>query len=92
MFDKIKQLQQMKQQMDEVKNRLDNITVKGEAENGKVVVLATGNRTIKEVQISPDLLNSGEVEQVNELVLIATNRALESALNASETEMKSVSG
>jgi DNA-binding YbaB/EbfC family protein len=92
MMDKIKQLQQMKQQMDEVKQRLDEITVKGEAENGKVQVISTGNRTIKEVIISPELVAEGDAEQISELVTIATNRALESAENTAETEMRSVAG
>lgn len=92
MFDKIKQLQEMKQKMDEVKERLDNTTVKGEAEGGQVVVTSTGNRKIKEVIISQELVATGDVEQIGDLVTIATNRALENAERLAEREMQSVAG
>ncbi len=90
MFDRIKQLQEMKQKMDEVKERLDNTTVKGEAEG--VTVISTGNRKIKEVVISQELAATGDVEQIGDLVTIATNRALESAERLAEREMQSVAG
>lgn len=86
MLDKLKQLQQMKGQMDEVKSRLDNIQVRGEAEG--IVVISNGNRKIVDVVI-PDSLPKDDLE---DLVLLATNRALEQAENVFETEMKSVAG
>lgn len=82
----------MKQKMDEVKNRLDTITVKGEAEGGKVTVISTGNRKIKEVTISAELVATGDTEQIGDLVTIATNRALENAERVAESEMQSVAG
>lgn len=86
MLDKLKQLQQMKGQMDEVKSRLDNIQVRGEAEG--VVVISNGNRKIVDVVV-PDSLAKDDLE---DLVLLATNRALEQAENVFESEMKSVAG
>lgn len=72
--------------MDEVKSRLDNIQVRGEAEG--IVVISNGNRKIVDVVI-PDSLPKDDLE---DLVLLATNRALEQAENVFETEMKSVAG
>ncbi|MFT4681550.1 MAG: DNA-binding protein YbaB [Flavobacteriales bacterium] len=86
MLDKLKQLQQMKGQMDEVKSRLDNIQVRGEAEG--VVVISNGNRKIVDV-IIPESLSKTDIE---DLILLATNRALEQAENVFESEMKSVAG
>ena len=76
----------MKGQMDEVKSRLDNIQVRGEAEG--VVVISNGNRKIVDVVV-PDSLAKDDLE---DLVLLATNRALEQAENVFESEMKSVAG
>ncbi|MFT4523871.1 MAG: DNA-binding protein YbaB [Bacteroidia bacterium] len=86
MLDKLKQLQQMKGHMDDVKSRLDNIQVRGEAEG--VVVISNGNRKIVDVVV-PELLAKEDLE---DLILLATNRALEQAENVFESEMKSVAG
>ena len=42
MFDKMKQLQQMKEQMDDTKERLNHISVKGECQG--ITVVANGNK------------------------------------------------
>lgn len=87
MFDKLKQLQSMKQQADEIKARLDNVTVKGES-NG-VVVYCTANRKITEVQIPETMIGKAEA---NVWVKEASNRALEAAERVFEGEMRSLAG
>lgn len=83
MFDKLMQTQA---KMAEVKARLDNITVIGEAENGKVKIELTANKITKSVSISPDLLN--DREQLEDLLAIAFNRALEQAEKVNAAEMQ----
>jgi len=83
----MKKLQAMQGQMEVIKARLDTLTVQGEAENGKVVVLITGNRKIKDIKIDPSLLE-GDKEELQELLIIATNRAIEQADNLNNTEMQ----
>lgn len=92
MFDKIKQLQEMKQKMEEVKQRLETITATGEAEGGKVKVTVYASKKVKEVIVAPELAASGDAEEIGDLVVIATNRALENAENVAESEMRSVAG
>ena len=89
MFDKLKQLQEMKSQMDDVKKRLDTIQVRGEGEG--VVVVSNGNRKIVNVEISDSVLANGK-DEVEDLALMATNRALEQAERVFESEMRSVAG
>lgn len=88
MFDK---LNQIKQKMDEIRQRLDNITVDGEAGDGSVKVTVTANRKVKEINISDDLIKRGDGEEIGELTVVALNRALEQAENVSESEMKAAS-
>lgn len=85
MFDKLFQAQQKAQ---EIKSRLDNISVSGEAEGGKVRVVATANKEIKEVCISEELFQEGDKEQIEDLLLVALNKALAQAENVSQTEMQ----
>lgn len=85
MFDKLFQAQQ---KAEEIKARLNNISVFGEAEGGKVRVISTANKEIKEVFISEELFAEGDKEQIEELLLVALNKALVQAENVSQTEMQ----
>jgi len=84
MFDKLMQAQQ---KAGEVKKRLDAITVTGVAEGGKITVTANGNKVVQSVIIDDDLFKEGDKEQLEELLIIAINKAMEQADNVSQTEM-----
>ena len=80
-------LQEMKQKMDEIKSRLDSITVTGESGNGAVKVIVTGNKKVKEIQISDDLMQEDK-ELLEDYLILATNHALEQAEKVHDAEMK----
>ncbi len=88
MFDKLLQVQQ---QAEEIKKRLDNISVTGEAEGGRIRVKATGNKLITAVEIEEEFLKSADKEQLEELMAVAINKALEQAENAHQSEMQAMS-
>jgi DNA-binding YbaB/EbfC family protein len=87
MFDKIMEAQQ---KAGEVKKRLDAITVSGSAEGGKITVTATGNKTILSVNIDEGFFKQADKEEVEELLAIAINKALEQADNVSQSEMAAI--
>lgn len=90
MFDKLMgQLGPMKEAMDQAKKKLDTITVKGEAEDGMVVVYVNGNRKVTDIQINEALMEDGDKEAIQELLQLALNKALESADSVNEMEMAS---
>jgi DNA-binding YbaB/EbfC family protein len=84
MFDKLMQAQQ---QAGEIKKRLDAITVTGTAEGGKITVTANANKAIQSVVIDDELFKDGDKEQLEELLVIAINKAMEAAENVSQAEM-----
>jgi len=88
MFDKLLNAQQ---KADEVKKRLDNISVSGVAENGKVSVVASANKEIREITIEPEFFKQADKEELEELILVAINKALAQAENVSQSEMQAVS-
>lgn len=88
MFDKLFQAQQKAQ---EVKDRLDNISVMGEAEGGKIRVISSANKEVKEIVISEELFAEGDKEQLQDLLIVALNKAFEQADNISQAEMQAVS-
>lgn len=90
MGDMMGKMQEMKQKSEEVKKRLDTISVNGEAENGLVTVVSTANRKITSIQISDQLMQEGDKDQIEDLTLLAINRALEKAEKIAEVEMAGV--
>lgn len=89
MFDK---LMEMKKRMDEVKSRLDTMVVSGEADQGNVKIDMNGNRKVLDVKLNLPFLNKENAEQLEELLQLAINRALEQSERVNESEMKSVAG
>lgn len=87
MFEKLGAAKQM---AEEVKNKLETITVVGESGAGKVKVVSNGNRKITEIQVSKELLNESGKEELEDLLAIAINRALEQAESVSESEMRAM--
>ncbi|OFX46081.1 MAG: nucleoid-associated protein, YbaB/EbfC family [Bacteroidetes bacterium GWA2_30_7] len=75
-------------EVEKVKQRLDSITVQGDAYNGKVKIVATGNKKIVDVKISKELLSNKE--ELEDYLVIAINNALKSAENVHDSEMQSV--
>jgi DNA-binding YbaB/EbfC family protein len=84
MFDKIMEAQQ---KAGEVKKRLDAISVTGTAEGGKITVTANANKVIQSINIDETFFAGADKEELEELLLIAVNKALEQAENISQSEM-----
>ena len=84
MFDKLMQAQQ---KAGEVKQRLDAITVTGTAEGGKITVTANANKVIQSVAIDDAFFKEADKEQLEELLVIAINKAMQQADNVSQSEM-----
>lgn len=90
MFDMLGKLGQMKKAMEEVKSRLEHITVLGEAGEGHVKVTMNGNMKTTKVEIHDRLMDPSRKEELEELLEIANNRALNQARSVMESEMKAV--
>jgi DNA-binding YbaB/EbfC family protein len=87
MFDKLFEVQA---KAGEVKQRLDGITVTGTAEGGKISVNASGNKIIQSINIDADFFKDADKEEIEELLVIAINKAMEQADNVSQSEMAAV--
>lgn len=85
----MERLQEMQQKTEDAKKRLESIIVIGEAPAQAVVVEMTGNRKVKNMIVNVDLKEI-EKEELEDLIVLATNKALEQAENVWESEMKSV--
>jgi len=88
MLDMLGKLNEVKKAMDDIKSRLDTISVDGEAGEGTVKVIMNGNRKVTSVSIADKMMTPDRKEELEELIELALNRASEKAQNVSETEMK----
>ncbi|MBK7337359.1 MAG: YbaB/EbfC family nucleoid-associated protein [Saprospirales bacterium] len=70
----------MEEKQQEMRKRLATITVEGSAGDGAVTVKANANREILNISIKKESFNSDDLEQLEDLILVATNRALEEAM------------
>ena len=69
----------MEEMQKKMREKLSTIIVNGEAGDGAVKVTANANREITNISINKEAIDWEDVEQLEDFVLIATNRALEQA-------------
>jgi len=83
MFDKL--MAQMQEQTETAKKKLDTMFVTEQAENGLVKATVTGNKKLTNIEISQDIAD--DKEAIEDLVIVAVNKALEAAEKVYEQEM-----
>lgn len=77
----------MQEQMEVVKEKLNNISVIGEADNGNVKAVANGNRLLNSISIDENFYQTASKSEIEELIVTAANRALEQAERVEKSEM-----
>jgi len=88
----LKQAQAMQEQMAKIQEQAASKTVSGTAGGGIVTVTATGAMQITGVAIDPEVIKSGDVDMLQDLVVAATNEALRKAKELMDGEMKALTG
>jgi DNA-binding YbaB/EbfC family protein len=89
----MKQVQKMQEKMAQVQQELEQKTVSAEAGGGIVKVTANGRQQVVKIQIEKEVVNPDDVEMLEDLLLAATNKALEDASRMAQEEMaKATSG
>ncbi len=86
----LKQVQKMQEEMQKVQGQLGNITVSEEAGGGMIKATANGNKELVSVEIDPQVINPDEKDILEDLVVAAVNKALQSAAKLAEEEMAKV--
>jgi DNA-binding YbaB/EbfC family protein len=70
------QIQRLQKQLEEAQASLAEEVVEGSAGGGAVKILMTGANECKGVEIAPDMLVEGDVEMLQDLVMLAINQAI----------------
>ena len=88
----LKQAQAMQEQMARVQEQAASKTVSGTAGGGIVTVTVNGAMDVLSVKIDPEVVKSGDVDMLQDLVVAASNDALKKSRDMLAEEMKSVTG
>ena len=88
----LKQAQKMQKEIERIQNELANIRIEGAAGGGMVTAVANGAQELLEIHIDPEVVDPEDVEMLEDLVLAATNQALENAKTRAESEMSAATG
>ncbi len=86
----LKQVQKMQEEMQKVQAQLANMTVTEEAGGGMIKATANGAKEIISIVIDPQVINQDEKEILEDLVVAAVNKALNSASKMAEEELAKV--
>ena len=86
----LKQVQKMQAELQKVQAGLGNLVVSEEAGGGMIKATANGNQEIISVEIDPQVINADEKEILEDLVVAAINKVLQTAKKTAEEEMAKV--
>jgi DNA-binding YbaB/EbfC family protein len=88
----MKQMQKMQAQMARVQEELGDQTVSATVGGGAVKVEITGKLEVRSVTIDPEVVNSDDLEMLQDLVLAAVNEGIKKAQELAEKELGKVTG
>jgi len=89
-FKMLKQLQQVQARMAKVQEELGLKTVIGTAGGGVVEVVVNGHQKVLSVTVKPEVVDPGDVEMLQDLVMAAVNDAMDKARELATKEMGAV--
>jgi len=83
----MKKMQKMQKEMKEAQEKLNETEFTGSANNDLVTVIITGDKKVKTVNIKEEVVDPDDKEIIEDLVLLATNDALEKVDQETEKVM-----
>ena len=90
--DLMKQAQRMKVELERIQEAAAGQRVEGSAGGGMVTVTADGRGEIVVVRIDPEVIQGGDLEMLQDLIMAATNEALRRSRDLLTSEMGRLTG
>jgi nucleoid-associated protein EbfC len=88
----MKQVQQMQEQMAQAQEDLGAERVEGTAGGGAVKASATGQGELVSITLSPDVVDPGDVEMLQDLIVAAVTEAMRAAQELQQSRLGGIAG
>ncbi len=88
----LQQLQGLQQEMLEAQEEIAEETFTATAGGGIVTAVVTGERRLKELEVDPEVVDPEDVEMLQDLVIVAVNKAMEKIEEATSERMADLTG
>ncbi len=88
----LKQAQKMQEQMLKMQEEMENKTYEAAVGGGAVKVIIDGKREVKEVVLSPEVVDPDDIEMLQDLIVAAVNEGLRKLEADSSAQLGSITG
>jgi DNA-binding YbaB/EbfC family protein len=88
----LRQAQQLQAKLAKAQEELGNMTVEATSGGGAVKVVIDGHQKIHSVEISPEAVEAGDVELLQDLVMAAVNEAITKSQELVNKRLGSLTG
>lgn len=86
----LRQAQKMQAQLNAAQEEIKTLTYEGSAGGGMVKVTVSGEMEVKQVEISPAVVDPSDIEMLQDMVMAATNDALRGMNELSSLRLNAV--
>ena len=88
----IRQAQKMQDEISALQEEIEARDFTATAGGGAVTITMTGKKTIKFLEIKPEVVDPEDVEMLQDLIVSAINEAVNQVEETTETEMSKITG
>lgn len=88
----MKQVQKLQKEMETEQAKIEATVYVGAAPQDLVRATVAGDRTLKDLQIQPELVDTDDIENLQDMVIIAVNEALQQVDNDTKQRLGKYAG
>ena len=88
----MKQAKIMQKRMQEAQEELKKMEFEASAGGGAVKVKVNGSQEVMEVKINKDMVDAGDIEMIEDMVMVATNDAVKQSKDEVKNKMSAITG
>lgn len=88
----MKQVQKMQKDMEKLQDELMEKTVEATAGGGVVKAVANGKKQLVSIELDPEIVDPEDIDMLQDLILAASNEALQKAEEMVAKEMSKLTG
>lgn len=88
----MKQAKIMQKRMQEAQEELKKMEFEASAGGGAVKVKVNGSQEVMEVKINKDMVDAGDIEMIEDMVMVAINDAVKQSKDEVKNKMSAITG